>query len=33
MKDAETDIHYWQADALLKSGGGIIQRIKRRLKL
>lgn len=33
MKDAETDIHYWQADTLLKSGGGIIQRIKRRLKL
>ena len=33
MKDAETDIHYWQADALLKSGGGIIQRIKRRFKL
>jgi hypothetical protein len=33
MKDAETDIHYWQADVLLKSGGGIIQRIKRRLKL
>ncbi len=33
MKDAETDIHYWQADALLKSSGGIIQRIKRRFKL
>ena len=33
MKDAETDTHYWQADALLKSGGGIIQRIKRRFKL
>jgi (heptosyl)LPS beta-1,4-glucosyltransferase len=33
MKDAETDIHYWQADALLKSGGGIIQKIKRRFKL
>jgi (heptosyl)LPS beta-1,4-glucosyltransferase len=33
MKDIETDIHYWQADALLKSGGGIIQKIKRRFKL
>ncbi len=33
MKDAETDIHYWQADALLKSGGGIIQKIKRKFKL
>jgi (heptosyl)LPS beta-1,4-glucosyltransferase len=33
MKDKETDIHYWQADALLKSGGGIIQKIKRRFKL
>lgn len=34
IKDAEADIHYWQADALLKQGGGgIIQRIKRKFKL
>jgi (heptosyl)LPS beta-1,4-glucosyltransferase len=33
IKDAEADIHFWQADALLKKGGGIIQRIKRRFKL
>lgn len=33
MKDAESDVHYWQADALLKQGGGLIQRIKRRFKL
>ena len=33
MKGAETDVHYWQADALLKQGGGLIQRIKRRFKL
>ena len=33
MKRVESDIHYWQADTLLKSGGGIIQRIKRKFKL
>jgi len=33
MKDAEADIHYWQANTLLKSDGGIIQRIKRKFKL
>lgn len=33
MKESEKDIHYWQADSLIKEGGGIIQRIKRKLKL
>lgn len=33
MKEAESDINYWQADALLKEGGGILQRIKRKFKL
>lgn len=33
MKESELDEHYWQADSLIKEGGGIIQRIKRKLKL
>lgn len=33
MKDAETDVHYWQADVLLKQGGRVIQRIKRKFRL
>ncbi len=33
MKDVGRDIHYWQADALVKNGGGILQRVKRKLKL
>ena len=33
MKKQESDLHYWQADALLKSGGGVIQKIKRKFKL
>ena len=33
MKEIEADVHYWQANILLKSGGGIIQRVKRKLKL
>lgn len=33
MKEEESNIHYWQADTLLKFGGGVKHRIKRRLKL
>lgn len=33
MKEAESDLHYWQADTLLKEVGGIKHRIKRKLKL
>lgn len=33
IRESEKDIHYWQADSLIKEGGGIIQRIKRKLKL
>ncbi len=33
MKKQESDLHYWQADALLKSGGGVLQKIKRKFKL
>lgn len=33
MKDSESDVHYWQADTLLREGGGITQKIKRKFKL
>lgn len=33
MKEAESDVHYWQADALVKNGGGFVERIKRKFKL
>jgi len=33
MKDAESDVHYWQADSLLKEVGGIKNRVKRKFKL
>ena len=33
IKKQETDLHYWQADTLLKSGGGVIQKVKRKFKL
>ncbi|MCH7640859.1 glycosyltransferase family 2 protein [Patescibacteria group bacterium] len=33
MKEVEDDFHYWQADSLLKFGGGLLQRIKRKFKL
>jgi (heptosyl)LPS beta-1,4-glucosyltransferase len=33
MKDSEKDLHYWQADALVKMHGGIKNRIKRKFKL
>lgn len=33
IKDVEADVHYWQADTLLKEGGGIKERIKRKFKL
>jgi len=33
MKKQESDLHYWQADTLLKGGGGVLQKIKRKLKI
>lgn len=33
MKKQESDLHYWQADTLLKGGGGVLQKIKRKFKL
>jgi hypothetical protein len=33
MKDVESDIHFWQADSLLKEKGGISQRIKRKFRI
>lgn len=33
MKEAENDIHYWQADTLIKQGSGPLQRLKRKFKL
>lgn len=33
LKRVEKDFHYWQADALVKEGGGIIERVKRKLRL
>lgn len=33
MKDVESEIHYWQADAMVKEGGGVIHKIKRKLKI
>jgi (heptosyl)LPS beta-1,4-glucosyltransferase len=33
MKEMESDIHYWQADSLLKEVGGVKNRLKRKFKL
>lgn len=33
MRDVESDVHYWQADTLLREGGGLAQRLKRKLKI
>ena len=33
MKKQERELHYWQADTLLKNGGGVLQKIKRKFKL
>lgn len=33
MKKSGSDFNYWQADTLLKEGGGLTQRIKRKLRL
>lgn len=33
MKSSESELRYWQADALFKQGGGIVQRFKRKFKL
>ncbi|OGM58424.1 hypothetical protein A2955_00010 [Candidatus Woesebacteria bacterium RIFCSPLOWO2_01_FULL_37_19] len=32
-KEAESDLHYWQSDALFKEVGGLKHRIKRKLKI
>ena len=33
IRESESDLRYWQADALLKGGGGVLQKIKRKFKL
>jgi len=33
MRDSELEFNYWKADALLKTGGGALQKIKRKLRL
>lgn len=33
MKESEGDLHYWQAEVLLKEVGGLKHRIKRKLKI
>ena len=33
MKKMESDVHYWQADSLLKEVGGVKNRLKRKFKL
>jgi len=33
MKESESDVHYWQADSLLKEVGGVKNRLKRKFKL
>lgn len=33
MEKAQSEVNYWKAHVLLKEGGGLIQRIKRRFKL
>jgi hypothetical protein len=33
MKQVESEFRYWQADVLVKRGGGIIARVKRKFRL
>lgn len=33
MRNSESHLHYWQADALLREGGGVIQRLKRKFRM
>ena len=33
IKQTESDYHYWQADTLIKRGGGLVQRVKRKFRL
>ncbi|HBL51760.1 MAG: hypothetical protein A3D24_01700 [Candidatus Blackburnbacteria bacterium RIFCSPHIGHO2_02_FULL_39_13] len=33
VKDVGSELHYWQADALVRESGGILQRVKRKFKL
>jgi (heptosyl)LPS beta-1,4-glucosyltransferase len=33
IKETEKELHYWQADAMVKGGGGFFQKIRRKLKV
>jgi (heptosyl)LPS beta-1,4-glucosyltransferase len=33
MREAEKEVHYWQADAQVKNGGGIEHKIRRKLRI
>jgi (heptosyl)LPS beta-1,4-glucosyltransferase len=33
MRKLEKDLHYWQANALVETGGGVLPRLKRKFKL
>jgi hypothetical protein len=33
MRSKEKESHYWQSDAMVKSGGGFLHRIRRKLKV
>lgn len=33
IKETEKELHYWQADAMVKGGEGLLQRIRRKLKV
>jgi len=33
MKESESDLRFWQADTLFKSRGGLVNKVKRKLKL
>lgn len=33
MRETEKEIHYWQANTLIREGGGVLERIKRKLRV
>lgn len=33
IKEVETELHYWKADTLVRQGGSIVQKIKRKFRL
>jgi len=33
INEEEKELHYWQADAMVKNGGGFLQKIRRKLKV